>query len=110
MSSIILIVFIVAGIIGIKKKILGALTGCLLTLILYFLIEDFKITKFIVTVFLGFLSSFAGSYAIPWFLSGFKGGKHSTGPSYIGGGAGKGWGEHTGGIILVHPELAYIDP
>jgi hypothetical protein len=92
MTSIILIVFFTAGVIGLKKKIFGALSGCCLVLVLYFFFEDFKIRTFIATVILGFSASFAGSYSIPCFFSGFKGGKHSTGPSYIGGGACKGWG------------------
>jgi len=36
---------------------------------------------------------------LPWFFSGLKGGKHNTGPSYIGGGGGRGTGTHMGGII-----------
>ncbi len=104
MSNIILIVFIVSGIIGLKKPIAGALSGCLLTVVLYLFLNDFEINWFLITCLLGSLAGFAGGYSIPWFFSGFKGGRHNTGPSYIGGGAGRGLGEHTGGIILSDEE------
>jgi hypothetical protein len=104
MTSIILIAFFVSGIIGVKKRSIGVACGCILTICLYFVQNDFNLITFVVTVFLGFVASFAGSYAIPWFFSGFKGGKHNTGPSYIGGGSNRGSGGHTGGIIFSDEE------
>jgi len=108
MDSIFLIVFIVSGIIGLKKPIVGAISGCVLSSILFFILYDFTLIEFLITALFGFIASFAGGYLIPWFFSGFKGGKHNTGPSYIGGGSGKGWGEHTGGIILSDEERRNI--
>jgi hypothetical protein len=108
MSSIFLISFVVSGIIGLKKPILGVISGCVLTIILFFILYEFERMKFIIVLVFGCLVSFAGGYFIPWFFSGFKGGKHNTGPSFIGGGSGKGWGEHTGGIILSDEERKNI--
>ena len=99
MSSIFLISFVVSGIIGLKKPILGAISGWVLTIILFFILYEFELMKFIIVLVFGCLASFAGGYFIPWFFSGFKGGKHNTG---------KGWGEHTGGIILSDEERKNI--
>ncbi len=110
MSTIFIIVFIVSGVIGLKKPIVGAICGCVLTIALLFALHDFELIKFAIVLLFGFLASFAGGYLIPWFFSGFKGGKHNTGPSYIGGGSGEGWGEHTGGIILSDQERKDIKP
>jgi hypothetical protein len=104
MTSIILIVFLISGIIGIKKRSIGVTCGFILTIFLYFVLNDYNLITFVATVVLGFVASFAGSFAIPWFFSGFKGGKHNTGPSFIGGGSGRGSGGHTGGIIFSDEE------
>ena len=103
MSGIILIVFIASGIIGLKKPIIGAVSGCLLTIVLFFVLNEFKISIFLTTSLLGFIASFAGGYSIPWFFSGFLGGKHNTGPgpTFIDGARS---GGHPGGIILSDEE------
>ncbi len=101
MSGIILIVFIASGIIGLKKPIIGAISGCLLTIVLFFVLNEFKISIFLITSLFGFIASFAGGYSIPWFFSGFMGGKHNTGPSFIGGGRA---GGGTGGIVFSDEE------
>ena len=110
MSDIIFIVFIAAGIIGLKKKIYGTIAGCILTIILYFYLNTFELISFLVTLIVGFAASFLGAYLISWFFSAFKGGRQSKGPSYIGGGSGKGWGQHTGGIIYSDEEREGMKP
>ena len=105
MSGIIIIVFIASGIIGLKKPIIGAVSGCLLTIVLFFVLNEFKISIFLTTSLFGFIASFAGGYLIPWFFSGFRGGKHNTGPSFI---DGVRTGGHPGGIILSDEEQKNI--
>ena len=101
MITIILIVFFVSGIVGLKKPLIGTIAGCILTIVLFFLFYNFTVFQFLLTCLIGFATSFAGSRAFSWFFSGFRGGKHNTGPSYIGGGDRTAWG---GGIILTAEE------
>lgn len=100
MSSIIVVVFVVSGLIWLKKPIVGAVSGSILTILLSFILNDFEATQFFITSIVGVGASFAGAYLMGWFFSGFKGGKHNTGPSFWGGGD-RG---HTGGIILSDEE------
>ncbi len=101
MSSIILIVFVISGLIALKKPIIGAICGSILTVVLFFILNNFEIGRFLITLILGIGASFSGAYMIGWLFSGFRGGKHNTGPSYWGGGDRRG---HTGGIILSDEE------
>ena len=100
MSSIIITVFVISGMIALKKPIIGAISGSILTILLFFILNNFEIGLFLVTCISGIAASFAGAYMMGWFFSGFKGGKHNTGPSFWGGGD-RG---HTGGIILSDEE------
>ena len=110
MSNIVIVVFIISGIVGLKNRLIGATTGCILTVILYLTLYSFEITSFLLNLLAGFAVSFLGAYFIPWFLSGFKGGKRHYGPGIIGG-FGKGKTAHKGGgIILSDEEREGIKP
>jgi len=103
MSSLILIAFIVSGLIALKKRINGIIAGCILTAIHFFRFNSFEIYSFLISFLIGLVASVLGAFIIPWFFSGYKGGRHSTGPSFIGGGSGRGHGP-SGGIILSDEE------
>lgn len=103
MSGILLIIFLVSGIVGIKQRKIGLGSGLALAIITYFLFEKFKLSTFLISILLGLISSLLGVFLIPWFFSGFKGGRHNTGPSYMGGSSCKRGGPG-GGIVLSDSE------
>jgi hypothetical protein len=103
MSSLILIAFIVSGLIALKNRTYWIIAGCIVTKIHFFLFNSFENFSFLISFLFGLVASVLGTFIIPWFFSGFKGGNHSTGPSYIGGGSGRGHGPG-GGIVLYDEE------
>ena len=104
MSDIIIVAFVVSGIVGLKSRLLGVFIGSILAIILYFIFNSFEILSFLLNLLAGITASLLGALIIPWFLSGFKGGKRHSGPSIIGG-FGRGDTAHRGsGIILSDEE------
>jgi len=81
----ILLIIIVSGFFGRKKPLLGSIFGCIIALAQYFYFSEFQIKSFAIAVLIGFGFSFGTAYFISYLSSGFKGGKHNTGPSFIGG-------------------------
>ncbi len=86
---------------GRKKPLIGIVTGCALTLILYFVSQDFQLKSFIIHSLIGLAISCVSSFLGNIIISGHRGGNHNIGPSYIGGGGKNPLG---GGIILTDEE------
>ena len=93
-----MMIILVALLFGHEKPLRGAILGCGLTPTLYFLFQSFQIKSFAISTLVGFSLSFGSAYFISMITSGFKGGNHNTGPSYMGGGSGPDSG-FEGGIV-----------
>ncbi len=102
MSNIIVIIIFVSGIIGIKSPIVAGIAGALLFPLYLYLFDSLSLYKLLLFVPGGFILGYISGKISSWFFSGFKGGKHSEGPSYIGGGE---RGRHTGGIVYSDDEI-----
>jgi hypothetical protein len=110
MSSMLLITFIIAGVIGFTKPICGVLSGAVFVCLWAVVFADMTLTRLIVACLFGVIASGIGGYSLPWFFSGVKGGRQNTGPSFIGGDGGKGWGgRRSGGIILSDEEREHLE-
>ncbi len=103
MGGMLLVVCLVSGFIGLKKPIAGAVVGGIGAMFYVSFLSNAGVAYRLVFGLLGLVASGIGGYGIPWFFSGFKGGAHNTGPSYIGG-AGRGSREHKGGGIILSDE------
>ena len=108
MGGMLIIVCLLSGFIGLKKPVVGAVVGGIGAMVYVSLFSHAGVAYRLVFGLLGCVASGVGGYGIPWFLSGFKGGVHNTGPSYIGGGERKGWGDDGGGIILSDEEREHV--
>lgn len=108
MEGMLLVVGLLAGFIGLKKPLVGAVAGGVCALLYVSFFSNAGVAYRLVFGLLGCVASGVGGYGIPWFFSGFKGGTHNSGPSYLGGGAGRGWGEHGGGIMLSDEEREHV--
>jgi len=86
----------------VKKPLIGSIIGCLITVSQYFYFQNFQINTFVFCILIGFTASFGTAYFISFVLPGLKGGKHNTGPSYMGSGRG---GAPPGGIIQSDEEI-----
>lgn len=91
-----LLIMITAGLFGRKKPLIGAALGCVLTLASYFYSNQYEFRSFLINLVIGFFVSFAAAYIMHFFSSGFRGGNHNTGPSYMGDGAGFASGSDSG--------------
>jgi hypothetical protein len=102
MSNIIIITIFVSGIIGIKSPIVAGIVSALLFPLYFYLFDSVSLYKLILFGPVGFILGYILGKISSWFFSGFKGGKHSGGPTYIGGGE---RGRHTGGIVYSDDEI-----
>ncbi len=101
----IILIVLASGIIGSRKPLIGALVGCAITFVQYFYFQEFNLKSFAVAGSIGVSVSFGTAYFVSFFSSGFKGGKHNTGPSYSGGFGGGRGGAPPGGIIRSDEEI-----
>ena len=101
MSNIIIITIVVSGIVGIKSPVVAGIVGAVLFPLYFCLFDSVSLYKLILFVPGGLILGYISGKISSWFFSGFKGGKHSTGPSFIGGGE---RGRHTGGIVYSDDE------
>ena len=111
MSSIFVIVFAVSFLFGARKPLYGCIAGTIAAGISYYLfIENFDLLIFFIVIAVGLLLSLIVAYFSSWFFSGFRGGRHHTGPSMMGG-FGKGETAHrSAGIILSDEEREGMKP
>ncbi|MBT4266611.1 MAG: hypothetical protein HOD85_20625 [Deltaproteobacteria bacterium] len=94
----VLLIGVGAVVLGRKKPLIGIVTGCVLTLILYFVSQDFQLKSFIIHSLIGLAISCVSSFLGNIIISGHKGGNHNTGPGFIGS------GRHGGGGNIVHTD------
>ena len=102
MTDIFVITIFVAAIIGIKSPVVAGIVGTLWFPLYFYFFDDVSLYKLMVFVPAGFILGYISGKISSWFFSGFKGGKHGTGPSFIGGGE---RGRHTGGIVYSDDEI-----
>jgi hypothetical protein len=101
MIDIIIAVFVISGIIGIKKKVYGAAAGAIIAPLIDYVFHSFDLFFFIALFPIGFLIGWISGSLSKWFFSGFRGGKHNTGPSYTG----RAGGHQRGGIVFTDEEM-----
>ncbi len=101
----IILIVLASGIIGSRKPLIGALVGCAITFVQYFYFQEFNLKSFAIAGSIGVSVSFGFAYFFSYVSSGFKGGKHNTGPSYMGGFGGGRGGAPPGGINRSDEEI-----
>lgn len=89
----------IAGILGIKNRKLGLIVGIATLCVFYYLTQQFSIKSLLITLSIGVVTCGASVFLLNWMFSGFKGGNHNTGPSYLPGAGGGRAGAPPGGII-----------
>ena len=105
-NGLILIVIIIAVLLGRKSWLLGALVCVIGTIVIYFIFNPFTLKSFIAMFFIGVFLGIGTLIISQIILPGLKGGKHNTGPSYIGGGDRQSGSR--GGIVPTDDELKTI--
>lgn len=103
MADIFIAVLIVSGLLGVSKPKYGAIAGAIIAPLAYYLSHSFNWIIFIILFPAGLLAGFIFGSLSNWFFSGFRGGRHSTGPTYKGI-TGRAGGTQRGGIILTDEE------
>ena len=101
MGDILVVIFVVSILVGIKKPILGGVAGIILAPLIYYFFHDFNLYVFIFLFPIGFLLGWLFGFLANWFFSGFRGGKHNEGPSFV---TGRFGGSQRGGIVLTDEE------
>jgi len=81
-SDILIALFIISGLIGMKKPIFGGFAGLIAAPAIHYFFHTFNLIFFIALFPIGFLAGWIFGTIVSWFFSGFRGGKHSTGPSF----------------------------
>ncbi len=87
---------------GIKRPKVGVVIGVVVVCIFYYLTQTLEIRSLLISLAIGVPVCALGSFLTYWIFSGFRGGDHNTGPSYIGSGRG---GAPPGGIIRSDEEI-----
>lgn len=102
----ILILIVLSFVFGRNSIALGFAVGVAIGIILFFVIHDFVLMKFITEMVWSIILSIAASVLGRIILPGLKGGGHNSGPTYIGGG--EKFTGIAGGIILTDEERKNI--
>jgi len=100
-----IIAFVIAMIFARKRPLIGSIVGCLAICGKHLYFNSFTWINFISEVWLGCVLCFIFSYMGFFVLSGTKGGKHNTGPSFMPGAGGGRGGAPPGGIIQSDEEI-----
>ena len=110
MSDIIIVIFFVASIVGLKKPIYGSISGLILTIAYCYFSTDINILSWFLLPTFGAVFGFIFPISIRWLFSGLRGGRGKTEPgvTYIGGfgigRAGQFFGKWSEGIIPTENE------
>ncbi len=105
MSDIIVAIFFIATIVGLKKPIYGSIAGLLLSIGYCYFGKTIDISSWVLMPMFGALFGFMIPLSVRWLFSGFSGGRGKTvpGTTYIGGfgggRAGQFFGKWSEGII-----------
>jgi hypothetical protein len=90
MSSIFVVTVVISFIFGYRKPIIGIIAGVISALIAYYVFMDYSLIGFLIVAVVGGLLSTLVAFFSSWFFSGFRGGRHNTGPYIFGGGGYRG--------------------
>lgn len=110
MSDIIVVIFFVASMVGLKKPIYGSISGLILTIAYCYFSTDINIYSWFLLPIFGALFGLLLPISIRWLFSGLRGGRGKTEPgvTYIGGfgigRAGQFFGKWSEGIIPTENE------
>lgn len=104
MADIFILVIVVSGIIGIRKAIYGGYSGIIVAPLTHYLFHSFSLYLFISLFPIGFFAGWVIGILSNWLFSGFRGGKHNVGPSYISM-TGRAGGSQRGGIVYTDEEV-----
>ena len=110
MSDIIVVIFFVASMVGLKKPIYGSISGLILTIAYCYFSSDINIYSWFLLPIFGALFGLLLPISIRWLFSGLRGGRGKTEPgvTYIGGfgigRAGQFFGKWSEGIIPTENE------
>ena len=110
MSDIIVVIFFVASMVGLKKPIYGSISGLILTIAYCYFSTDINIYSWFLLPIFGALFGLLFPISIRWLFSGLRGGRGKTEPgvTYIGGfgigRAGQFFGKWSEGIIPTENE------
>ena len=110
MSDIIVVIFFVASMIGLKKPIYGSISGLILSIIYCYFSADITIYSWLFLPIFGAVFGLIFPISIRWLFSGLRGGRGKTEPgvTYIGGfgigRAGQFFGKWSEGIIPTENE------
>lgn len=105
MSDIIVVIFFIATLVGLKKPIYGSIAGLLLSIGYCFFRTNIGIYSWVLIPIFGALFGFVFPLSVGWLFSGLRGGRGKTEPgtTYIGGfgvgRAGQYFGKWSEGII-----------
>lgn len=80
----VVILIVVSAFLGKNRPLIGAVAGCVLTLLLFFLFEEFAVRSFVIALAVGFSISIGSAFLFHFMAAGHKGGSHNTGPSVWG--------------------------
>lgn len=110
MSDIIVVIFFVASMVGLKKPIYGSISGLILTIAYCYFSTDINIYSWFLLPIFGAIFGLLLPISIRWLFSGLRGGRGKTEPgvTYIGGfgigRAGQFFGKWSEGIIPTENE------
>ena len=110
MSDIIVVIFFVSSMVGLKKPIYGSISGLILTIAYCYFSTDINIYSWFLLPIFGALFGLLLPISIRWLFSGLRGGRGKTEPgvTYIGGfgigRAGQFFGKWSEGIIPTENE------
>jgi hypothetical protein len=109
-SDIIVVIFIVASMVGLKKPIYGSISGLILSIAYCYFSTDINIYSWFLLPIFGAIFGLLIPKSVKWFFSGLRGGRGKTKPgvTYIGGfgigRAGQFFGKWSEGIIPTESE------
>jgi len=116
MSDIIVVIFFIAMIVGIKRPIYGAIAGLVVSIGFCYFGENVGLSSWFLIPMFGALFGFLFPLSVRWLFSGLRGGRGKTNPgiTYIGGfgvgRAGQFFGKWSEGIIPTeNEETGWID-
>jgi hypothetical protein len=104
MTDIFISIIVLTGIVGIKKPIYGGIAGLIIAPLIHHIFQPFSSYVFFALFPMGFVIGLFIGKISNWFFSGFRGGKHNVGPSYISM-TGRAGGNQRGGIVYTDEEM-----
>jgi hypothetical protein len=104
MADILIAIVVLSGVVGIKKPIYGGIAGLITAPLVHYIFQSFSSYMFFALFPIGFVAGWLAGKLSNWFFSGFRGGKHNVGPSYISM-TGRAGGDQRGGIVYTEEEI-----